>query len=128
MSHRKLVVVAILTCALTTVALADPPTLTIHERAVLVAVADPVEAGILVTVSVNCGDGRSFGNFVVVGVRQNEFAFQGEEAFDSDGTRKEVEVRVLGTFDPGEAVASALLECGALFEGQVLGQTIKIVE
>jgi hypothetical protein len=119
MLHRKLSVVVILVFALGSVVLADPPTLSIEPQATLITGA------VIVRVDVNCGDGASTA-FVVVGVRQGDMATEAGKEFESTGNRQEVSVTVPGVFAPGDASASALLQCGLLLEGQQLGALIKI--
>jgi hypothetical protein len=113
--------VPILAVAWGTVALADPPTLSIEQQAFL------VPGGVVVIVDVNCGDGESVAA-VVVGARQGNIVGQDTEVFNSTGSRQRVGVFVPGLFIPGEASASALLQCAALFSGQELGATIRISE
>lgn len=118
---RKSCAVAILAVALQTVALADPPTLTIEQQAIL------SPSNVVVLVDVNCGDGESVAS-VVAGVRQGDFASEGSATFNATGSRQRVGVPVPGVFTPGDAIASAALQCALLLEGTDLGETIKIIE
>jgi hypothetical protein len=111
--------VVILAIALETVALADPPTLSIEQQATLDSL------GVVVIVDVNCGDGESPA-LVVVAVRQGNTAGEGEAPFNSTGSRQRVGVFVVGDFTAGDASASAALQCAALLSGSRLGATIRI--
>lgn len=113
--------VLIFAIALESVALADPPTLSIEQQATL------APGGVVVIVDVNCGDGESVAA-VVVGVRQGNIAGENDAVFNSTGSRQRVGVLVPGLFTAGDASASALLECALLFEGSRLGATIRISE
>jgi hypothetical protein len=110
--------------ALDTAALADPPTVRIEQQATLLA-----PAAVDVIVAVTCVDGPTKAT-VVVNVRQGDSEGEGQMTDDSDGTRQEVSVLVLGgPFSPGEASASAVLICGtAQPAGLDLGALIKISE
>lgn len=122
---RPLSVVVIFVFALATVALADPSTLSIEPQAKLVLEGDAVE----VTVVVNCGNGGGeVPNVahVTVDVRQGDLFSTSSTPFEFTGGRQVIPVLVLGIFEPGGASASALLECGGLAQGLVLGATIKI--
>ena len=121
---RSLFAVVILAFASGTVALADPPTVSIRQQATLL---EPMVLEVIVAVT--CGDGES--NFgVAVTVRQNNFEGEGEFVNMSTGDREEVPVLVIGgPFKPGEASASAVLVCGTLHvTGLELGTIIKISE
>jgi hypothetical protein len=116
---RMFSLVLIFAFALQTVALADPPTLSIEQQATLAL------GGVVVIVDANCGDGESAAA-VVVGVRQGNMVGQNTAPFNSTGRRQRVGVFVPGDFTAGDASASALLECAALFTGSELGATIRI--
>jgi len=104
------------------VALADPPTLSIRQQATLVS---PTE--VAVVVEANCGDGPSTAAGVSVVVRQGDLTSNGSMVFNSTGARQEILVSVVpGPFAPGRAIASAQLGCATLLEGLILGATIKI--
>jgi hypothetical protein len=119
MPHRNFSVAVILVFALGSVVLADPPTLSIEPQATLITGA------VIVRVNVNCGDGASIGD-LLVGVRQGDMAMEVLTEFNSTGNRQQVSVTVPGVFAAGDAVASALLQCALLLEGQQLGSTIRI--
>jgi len=109
-----------LSFALATVVLADPPTVSIEQRATLIL------DGVIVRVDVNCGDGGSSITVLLVGVRQGEFATESLVEFESTGSRQEISVTVPGAFAPGDARASAQLACAGLLSGEQLGAAIKI--
>jgi hypothetical protein len=119
---KSLFGVVILAFASGTVALADPPTVSIEQQATLVLVA------VEVVVDVNCGDGPSLAA-LEVSVRQGDEVGSRVFPFEATGMRQEVPVLVPGVFVPGEASASAALFCGAtppMLTGFDLGATIKI--
>jgi hypothetical protein len=120
MLHKMLFAVVILVVALGGVALASQ-TLAIEQQATLIL------GGAAVIVDVNCGDGESVAQ-VVVGIRQGTTVGQGFATFNSTGNRQRVGVPVPGAFTAGDAIASAQLLCNTLFEGEALGQSIKILE
>ena len=119
MRRRMLSAAVICIFALGSVVLADPPTVMIEQQATLIT------GGVIVSVDVNCGGGGS-DTFLIVGVRQGDVASEAATEFESTGDRQVVSVTIPGAFAPGDASASALLQCGMLFEGQQLGATIKI--
>ena len=121
MLHKMLFAVVILVVALGSVALADPQTLAIEQQATLILNSAAV------IVDVNCGDGESVAQ-VAVGIRQGTTVGQGFATFNSTGNRQRVGVPVPGAFTAGDAIASAQLLCNTLFEGETLGQSIKILE
>ena len=109
--------------AVGTVVLADPPAVSVQQRAELIP-----GLGILVHVVVNCADGQTDGT-IVVGARQGDYVDQNVNTVSNAETRQEVTVFIFGpTFVPGEAEASATLACGLLVSGLDLGRTINIVE
>jgi hypothetical protein len=108
--------------ALQTVVLADPPTVSILQRAELIP-----GVGIFVHVAVNCGDGPTEGTLEVA-ARQGDFSAGNVDTVPAADNRQEVFVFIPGPFVPGEASASAILECGLLLSGLDLGATITIVE
>jgi hypothetical protein len=115
--------VVILVFALGHVALADPSTVSIQQRATL----DPANFGVLVTVAVTCGDPAPTEFELNVAVRQGDFANEsGGVFFPATGGRQVVAVDVVGPFTVGDASASATLVCGPLLTGQELGVPIKI--
>lgn len=120
--RRWLSVVVVLVFALATVALADPPTLSIEQQAKL------QPGAVEVTLVVNCGEGEGVAHVDVV-VRQDALvAGTGLVPFNFTGGRQVVPVLVPGVFEVGDASASAALECGGLVQGFHLGATIKISE
>ncbi|TMA27393.1 MAG: hypothetical protein E6J78_10345 [Deltaproteobacteria bacterium] len=100
-------------------ALADPPTLSIQQQATLDA------TGVLVYVVLDCGAGASTATLTVQ-VGQGNYTGASTAPITSTGARQVVAVQVNGTFQPGAAAASAILECGALAQGLQLGATINI--
>ena len=77
----------------------------------------------------NCGDGSATAESVLlIGVRQGDEVSEAIMVFEATGNRQEVSVAVPGAFAAGDAIASALLQCALLLEGQQLGAAIKISE
>ena len=113
--------------AISTVGFADPPRVSIQQQAELFRGFDEVVLGIVVHVVVFCGDGEVTLGGLAVDVRQSEFFSTNTDGI-LDETRQEQEVFIPGPFEPGDAVASAALECGGLLEGLDLGASIKIVD
>ena len=122
MSRRTLALSLILVLAISAVALADPPTVSIQQQAELIP-----GVGILVRVVVDCGDGPVEGA-IEVAARQSELTGSNIDTVPANEGRQEVEVFIPGLFVPGEASASASLACGLLVQGLDLGATIKIAE
>ena len=122
---RSLFGVVVLAFASGTVALADPPTVSIQQQATLEVVA------VDVIVVVNCGDGPT-NAALEVSVRQGDEVGSIVFPFEATGMRQEVPVLVPGLFAPGEASASAALFCGSIplpmLAGVDLGAIIKISE
>jgi len=122
-TKRSVSLVVIFSFAVGTVVFADPPTVSIQQQAELIP-----GLGIFVHVVVNCGDGQTDGT-IVVGARQGDFVDQNIDTVPNAATRQEVTVFIFGpTFVPGDAQASATLNCGMLISGLDLGRTIKIVQ
>jgi hypothetical protein len=123
MSRRALSLGVMVFFAVGTVVLADPPTVSVQQQAELLSPG----LGIFVRVVVDCGDGPIDGNLQVA-VRQGEITSANIDTAPAAEGRQEVEVFIGGPFVPGEASASASLECGGLVQGLDLGATIKISE
>jgi len=123
MSRRSLSLCVLVVFAMGTVVLADPPTISIQQQAELIP-----GLGIFVHVVVNCGDGETEGS-IVVGARQGNYVDQNFDTVTNAQTKQEITVFIFGpTFVPGEAQATAALNCGILVAGLDLGRTIKISE
>ncbi len=112
--------VAALALGYSSVALADPPTLSIRQQATLDA------TGVVVYVDIDCGAGSSTASLTVQVGQGNNSGSSALLPFMATGARQVVAVQVYGVFQPGAAAASAILECGALAQGLTLGATINI--
>jgi len=127
MLHRILSV-AVFVFALGIVVLADPPTLSIHQQATL-DIFQGFPSGVIVSVTVDCGDPAPTEFELEVAVRQGDVAFTNfGEFFSATGGRQVVTTEVYGPFAVGDASATATLVCGPLIEGIELGTAIKITE
>lgn len=119
--RTSLALLAAFALGTSSVALADPPTLSIRQQATL-----SNEFEVAVVVEANCGDGPTTAAEVAVVVRQGEFIGEGTILFTSDGTRQAILVPVFGgPFFLGDAVSSAALAC-TILQGLITGATIKI--
>jgi hypothetical protein len=125
-------VVVIVVFALGTVVFADPPTLSIQQKATLDQIPNPpngppVTVGVVVTIVVDCGDSAPSGFELGVGVRQGDLTGSSGNVFvPATGGAQTVQIEVFGPFNPGDASASAALACGPLLEGEDLGAEIEI--
>ena len=106
--------------------LADPPTLSVHPKAPMVAAVDNMAPAIVVYLDVYCGappvDAK-----VTVAVRQGDVESSGPVTYVPDaGTRQTIGVTLPGAWQQGQAVAFATMLCGALPEAFETGAFINI--
>jgi hypothetical protein len=128
LKRRSIALSVIVSFAIGTVGFADPPTVSIQQQAELFRGFGGAVLGIVVHVVVHCGDGETTLGGLAVAARQGDLADGNVDGIPGSD-RQEVEVFVPGTFFvPGDAQASAVLQCGPLLAGEDLGRTIRIVE